>query len=40
MCPESPMDAILNMSKFHREREKFYARNPLKDRDRAKALAQ
>ncbi len=25
------MDAILNLSKFHREHEKFYAKNPLKD---------
>ncbi len=31
MDSDSPMAAILNMSKFHREHEKFYAKNPLKD---------
>ncbi len=28
---ESPMAAMVNLSKFHREHEKFYAKNPLKD---------
>ncbi len=31
MDPESPLVGMLNMSKFHREHEKFYAKNPFKD---------
>ena len=31
MEPNAALEAILNMSKFHREHEKFYAKSPLKD---------
>ena len=31
MTPESPIDAMLNLSKFHREHEKFYAKSPLQE---------
>ncbi len=31
MEPKPALQAILNMSKFRREHEKFYAKNPLKD---------
>lgn len=31
MVPNPALEAILNMSKFHREHEKFHAKNPLKD---------
>jgi len=31
MDPNPALEAILNMSKFHREHEKFYAKSPLED---------